>query len=110
MNQITNLWERATIISHIADTVYFSIPEEFWSGPESLLRSLHELSIEQLEEIRVWFDRVNENQSAIDNLEWKIKEHVNSLFTARLLIVAQISMNRQLVEKLLRKAASKKLD
>lgn len=103
MDSIDNIWNRADIISRIADFIYFSIPEEFWDGPEFMLKGLEEYSIEELEEILDGVVKSSEDLSHIWAVKAKIRDEVHSLVQTRLLIVAQISINKDLVDKILEK-------
>jgi len=108
MNQVTEIWRRAETIAQITELVYFSIPEEFWDGPEHVLKNLENYTLLELQEILDWIQKASEDLNHIWNVKAKIRDEVHSLSQARLLIVAQIMMNRKLVEKIVQKSEQRR--
>jgi hypothetical protein len=104
MNQVNIIQARSEIIAQIARLVYFNIPEEFWEGPENMMKHLEIYDNWRLQDILDWLTLASQNPNNIWWVWANVRDEVHSLFQARLLITAQISMSRELVEKLLQKS------
>jgi hypothetical protein len=104
MNQANEIQVRAEIIAQIAGLVYFNIPEEFWDGPENMIKHLEIYDNWRLQDILDWLTLASKTPNSIGWVRTCVRDEVHSLFQARMLITAQISMSRELVEKLLQKS------